>query len=301
MSDILVVGSLAYDTISSPEGKAERCLGGSANYFSMAAHRRAKVRVVGVVGEDYAPEHLDLLKNKNVDVDGLQVQQGKTFCWEGEYKGDMNEAHTLNTELNVFESFDPKIPDSYKHSSFVFLANIDPSLQLKVMEQVSQPKLVASDTMNLWIDIKKEELLKVVSKVDLLIINDGEAKQLTGNNNTIAASEKLMTMGPKAVVVKRGEFGSLVRSKDGIFVLPAYPISKVKDPTGAGDTFAGAFFGHLSTKENPLEFSNLKEAAIQGTVFASFTVQDFGLNHIAELPEDSFEQRLREFKEIISL
>jgi len=249
MSDILVVGSLAYDTISSPEGKAERCLGGSANYFSMAAHRRAKVRVVGVVGEDYAPEHLDLLKNKNVDVDGLQVQQGKTFCWEGEYKGDMNEAHTLNTELNVFESFDPKIPDSYKHSSFVFLANIDPSLQLKVMEQVSQPKLVASDTMNLWIDIKKEELLKVVSKVDLLIIND----------------------------------------------------AKVKDPTGAGDTFAGAFFGHLSTKENPLEFSNLKEAAIQGTVFASFTVQDFGLNHIAELPEDSFEQRLREFKEIISL
>ena len=301
MSQILVVGSLAYDTISSPEGRAEKCLGGSANYFSLAAHRHAGVRIVGVVGEDYADKDLAMLKDRNVDTTGLQIQKGKTFHWEGKYEGDMNEAITVATDLNVFEHFQPEIPDSYKDTPFVFLANIDPTLQLKVMEQVNNPKIVASDTMNLWINIKKDELLKVVSKVDLLVINDGEATQLTGTKNAIAASEQLMTMGPKAVVIKRGEFGFIMRSADGFFALPAYPVAKVVDPTGAGDSFAGAMFGQLAKKNAPLDFQNLKEACLHGAVFASFTVQDFGMQHLANLPEDAFEQRLREFKGMVTL
>ncbi|MBL7689111.1 MAG: sugar kinase [Bdellovibrionaceae bacterium] len=300
MSDILVVGSLAYDTISTPSGKAPRTLGGSANYFSLAASLFAPVKVVGVVGEDYESKDLEMLKTRNVDVTGLKTVKGKTFHWEGAYDGDMNEAKTLATELNVFADFNPELPASYQDAQYVFLANIDPALQLRVLEQVKRPKLVGADTMNFWISSKRDTLVKVLGKIDALLINEGEAEMLTGASNAIAASDALIKMGPKAVVVKRGEYGFVLRTQEGYFILPAFPVATVVDPTGAGDTFAGAFFGTLARSNRGLDLASLKEACVNGCLLASFTVQGFGVSALRDLTMVGVEKRAVEFNTVTS-
>ncbi|MCB0378230.1 MAG: sugar kinase [Bdellovibrionales bacterium] len=301
MSEILVVGSLAYDSIQSPEGKVDRTLGGSANYFSLAAHHFSKVRVVGVVGNDYGDDDLQMLRSRGVDTEGLQIVDGKTFHWEGKYEGDMNEAITLNTELNVFEHFNPKLPESYKNTPFAFLANIDPILQMEVLGQIQSPKLVASDTMNFWITSKKNDLLQVLQKVDLLVINETESILLTEEQNAVAAANKILQMGPKAVIIKRGEYGFVMKMGDDFFALPAYPIAKVKDPTGAGDSFAGGLFGYLASKNEPMTFENLKQACIRGAVVASFTVENFGVTPLKELTSEMLDKRMNQYLKMVTL
>jgi sugar/nucleoside kinase (ribokinase family) len=300
MSSIVVVGSLAYDSISTPFGAVESTLGGSANYFSLAASHFAQIRVVGVVGEDYSPEDLQLLKKKGVDVDGIQKVPGKTFHWQGEYKRDMNEAITLATDLNVFEKFNPKIPQSYQDSEYLFLANIDPNLQMSVLEQVPKAKLVCCDTMNFWINSKLDSLKQVLKKVDVLLINEGEAMQLSQKDNGIAAARAIGQMGPQAVVVKRGEYGFILYFKEQYFVLPAFPIEKVVDPTGAGDTFAGGFIGYLAREKAGLEMSALRNACVHGCLMASFTVEGFGVKPQAELTWTKLQQRLDQYRNIIA-
>jgi len=301
MAEILVVGSLAYDTISTPVGKADRTLGGSANYFSLAASLYSQVRVVGVVGEDYLASDLELLTKRAVDVTGLQKQKGKTFHWTGQYKGDMNEAITLATDLNVFEHFNPEIPSAYKNSSYVFLANIDPILQLRVLEQIKQPKLVASDTMNFWISSKLPELKKVLSKVDVLLVNEAEADSISQKANAIASAQEILAMGPKAVVIKRGEYGFVLATKEGYFILPAFPIAEVIDPTGAGDTFAGAFFGYLAKQDKGFDLEVLRQACVQGVLLASFTVQAFGVERLKSLAWAEVEARHAEYFKVTKL
>jgi sugar/nucleoside kinase (ribokinase family) len=300
MPEILVVGSLAYDTITSPEGHADRVLGGSANYFSLAASLMAPVRVVGVVGEDYEEKHVQLLKSRGVDLAGMERAAGKTFAWEGEYDKDMNNAKTLATHLNVFEHFNPKLPPQYTDSQYVFLANIDPELQIKVLEQVKSPKFVAMDTMNFWIKSKSEALLKAISKVDAILINEGEAMLLTRKSNAVAAAPEISKMGPKAVVIKRGEYGFLLYTEGQYFALPAFPISKVVDPTGAGDTFAGGFFGYLAKNKGGCNMTDLKRACVQGCLVASFTVQDFGTHGVRDLTNEKINERHREYMRVIS-
>jgi len=300
MSEILVVGSLAYDSIETPAGKVDRALGGSANYFSLAASLFAKVRVVGVVGEDYAEKDFALLKSRNVDTSGMTVQAGKTFHWAGSYKDDMNEAITKLTELNVFEKFDPHLPEHYRDSKFVFLANISPDLQVKVLEQVKAPMFVGMDTMNFWISSKLNDLKKVLQKVDIVLINEGEAMMLTGAANGIAAAPKVCAMGPQAVVIKRGEYGFMMYSKEaGYFILPAFPLDKVIDPTGAGDTFAGGFFGHLASLGRAPKITDLKMACLKGTILASFTIQDFSVGALAKTGLKDLDQRLEKYMQVI--
>jgi sugar/nucleoside kinase (ribokinase family) len=301
MSNILVVGSLAYDTLTTPQGHVDRALGGSANYFSLAASLYSHVRVVGVVGEDYREEDLEMLRKRKVDLAGLQKKPGKTFHWTGEYKGDMSEAITLATDLNVFADFNPQLPAEYRDSQYVFLANIDPILQLRVLEQIEKPKLVGSDTMNFWINSKLPELKKVLAKVDILLINEGEADSIASEGNAIAAAKKILAMGPKAVVIKRGEYGFLLYTKEGFFALPAFPIANVVDPTGAGDTFAGAFFGYLSKRDKGYDLHSLKQACIQGCLTASFTVEAFGVERLAKLTWPEVEHRQAEYHNVITL
>ncbi len=299
---ILVVGSLAYDSITTPAGSRDKVLGGSSNYFSLAASLYTKVKVVGVVGEDYTDADRAILLERGVDLSGVQVQKGRTFAWEGEYTGDLNEAKTLKTELNVFENFNPELPEGHRNSPYVFLANIDPTLQLQVLEQVDSPKLVGSDTMNFWIQSKKPELLKVLERIDVLLINEGEAKLLTGEANAIAAAKSVSKMGPKSVIIKRGEYGFVLYTPDeGYFILPAYPIAEVVDPTGAGDSFAGAFFGHLAQTGKSHDLSSLKMACLHGCLVASFTVQDFGTAALAKLDAAKLEERLKAYKKVILL
>ncbi|HRO66273.1 MAG TPA: PfkB family carbohydrate kinase [Pseudobdellovibrionaceae bacterium] len=300
MSEILVVGSLAYDGVETPAGKVDRALGGSANYFSLAASLFAGVRVVGVVGEDYAAEDEGLLKARNVDLSGLERVAGKTFFWKGKYEGDLNEAITLTTELNVFESFNPKLPEKFRDSNFVFLANIAPELQLQVLEQVKKPKFVGMDTMNFWISSKKEALLKILSQVDVVLINEKEAQMLTGAANAISAAPKITEMGPRAVVIKRGEYGFALYTKDeGFHILPAMPIPEVIDPTGAGDTFAGGFFGHLARLDRVPSTADMRDACVAGTLLASFTIQDFSVRSLSKVTLDDIRLRSRDYLKVI--
>lgn len=302
MSEILVVGSLAYDSISTPSGKVERALGGSANYFSLAASLFSKVRVVGVVGEDYDQKDYELLQKRGVDLDGLSKVSGKTFHWEGSYEGDMNEAKTLKTDLNVFEHFNPQLPVHYRDSSFVFLANIAPELQLQVLEQVNKPQFVGMDSMNLWLTIKKPQVIEVLKKVDLVLINEGEAELLTGAANAIAAAPMITDMGPSAVVIKRGEYGFAMYTKaEGFFILPAMPIAKVIDPTGAGDTFAGGFFGYVAAQKTVPTINTLKQACIMGSIMASHTIQDFSVSALAKVSLGDVEKRLTEYRKVVAI
>jgi sugar/nucleoside kinase (ribokinase family) len=300
MSAILVVGSVGYDTISTPKGERKDILGGSANYFSMAAAMYAPVRVVGVVGSDYKSEHRQWLESRQVDLRGLQQVEGKTFAWEGKYERDMNEAITLATHLNVFENFQPTLPEEYRNTEVVFLANIDPVLQLQVLEQIKKPRLVGADTMNYWIRSKRKDLLKVLERIDVLLINETELRDLTGSWNTIRAAKDVLSMGPKAVVIKRGEYGFVMYCENRYFILPAYPVEDVVDPTGAGDTFAGGFLGHLAQLDRMWNREDLKQACVHGCLLASFTVQDFGLEGIRHVQNGQLQDRIRAYGQVIA-
>lgn len=292
---LLVVGSVAFDSVRTPHGHADSILGGAATYFSVAASWVTPVRVVAVVGEDFSEHHLSVFASRGIDTTGLERAAGKTFRWQGEYVGDMNEARTLDTQLNVFERFAPKIPASYLASEFVFLGNIDPVLQLHVREQLPNTRLVGLDTMDYWIRGKLEALKKTLAAVDVLLVNEGEARMLSGEWNLTKAAAAIQKMGPRSVVVKRGEHGVSLFTAGSIFSAPGYPLDQVQDPTGAGDTFAGGFMGHLA-RTGDLSEPNLRRAVVYGSVLASFAVEEFGLSRLLQLTPQEIEARFREFK-----
>ena len=294
---LLVVGSVAFDSVKTPFGEAEEILGGSATYFSTAASYFTEVNLVAVVGEDFPSQHVNFLKSRGINTDGLEKQTGKTFRWKGEYGYQLNEAQTLETHLNVFESFKPSLPQSYRDSEGVFLANINPELQTDVLNQVTSPKIIACDTMNFWISGKRDALLKTLEHVDILIINDGEARQLAMEANLVKAARIIRSYGPKHLIIKRGEYGALMFNSQSIFAAPAYPLENVFDPTGAGDSFAGGFMGYLLNTRNFSE-SNMRQAVIFGSVMASFVVEDFSLNRIKTLDYNEIHNRYREFKQL---
>ena len=295
--NLIVVGSVALDSVETPHGKVESALGGSAVYFSTSASYFTEVGIVAVVGEDFPEEHLAFLQSKGVDVRGLTREPGLTFHWKGRYSGDLNEAETLDTQLNVFETFRPHIPAEYREAPFVFLANIDPELQLTVVEQVKNPKLTICDTMNFWIEGKIDQLKETIKRVDILIINEGEARLLSQESNLIKAYQKIAAFGPKTVVVKQGSYGAQLFTPSSIFSAPAFPLKDVSDPTGAGDCFAGGFTGYLA-KVNSLDESDLRKAVIYGSVMASFNVEDFSLGRLKTLTNNEVEQRFAAFKKL---
>jgi sugar/nucleoside kinase (ribokinase family) len=301
LNEILVVGSVGYDSISTPKGRAENILGGSTNYFALSSSLYTRVNVVGVVGNDYQDSDIELLTKRGVDITGLQKVDGETFRWSGSYQGDMNEAKTLATHLNVLKDFKPTLPAAYKKSPIVFLANIDPVLQIEVLEQVDSPMLIGLDTMNYWIDSKLPALLDVIRKAQVITINEKEAQKLTGEENTMKAARALAAMGPKAVVIKRGEYGFVLFSEDRFFIAPSFPVETVVDPTGAGDSFAGGFFGFLSKIKGTPTFRDLQEACVHGTVIASFTVEDFGVRSLLALDATKVERRLSHYTRVFSL
>lgn len=294
---LLVVGSVAFDSIQTPCGREDNILGGAATYFSVTASWFTQVSVVAVVGDDFGEDQLKVFRSRTIDTQGLERSPGKTFRWRGEYVGDMNEARTLETQLNVFESFAPKIPPSYRDSEFVFLANIHPALQLHVRSQLPKARLVGLDTMNYWIQGTPDDLRKALAAVDVLVINEGEARMLSGERNLTRAAAAVRGLGPRILVVKRGEHGVTLFSEKSIFSAPAYPLDRVSDPTGAGDTFAGGFMGHLA-KTRDLSEANLRRAVVYGSTMASFAVEDFGLRRLLRLTEGEIRARYREFKDL---
>lgn len=298
MADLVVVGSVALDTVKTPFGAVKEALGGAATYFSYAASFFTQVRLVGTVGEDFPHEHLELLRQRRVDLSGLQISKGRTFRWTGEYGYDLNEAKTLDTQLNVFADFKPVLPDSYRQAPFLFLANIDPVLQLDVRRQVKRPDFIALDTMNFWIQGKRDDLLRALAEVDALLINDAEARQLAGEPNVVKAARAILKMGPRAIVVKRGEYGALMLSGDDVFFVPAYPLESVFDPTGAGDTFAGGFMGYLSA-QGKTDGQTVRRAIVYGSVMASFTVEDFSLERLKRLTPDEVQRRYATFHDLV--
>ncbi|WKZ32703.1 MAG: PfkB family carbohydrate kinase [Thermodesulfobacteriota bacterium] len=295
MSRILVVGSVAFDSVETPFGKAEEVLGGSATYFSTSASFFAGVNLVAVVGEDFPEAHIKSLSTKGIDLAGLRKVPGKTFRWKGYYGYDLNQAHTLETHLNVFSSFNPEIPAAYTDAPFVFLANIDPELQMKVLEQVKGPKLVACDTMNFWIEGKPEALKELLKKVDLFVINEGEARELSGEASLVKAARVILGYGPRTLIVKRGEYGALMFSGGSVFSAPAYPLEDIFDPTGAGDTFAGGLMGYLANTGDISE-KNIRRAIIFGSVMASFNVEAFSLERLEKLTLPEINERFAQFK-----
>lgn len=298
MADLLVVGSVALDSVTTPFGKVREVLGGSATYFSYSASFFTTVRLVATVGEDFPDEHLALLKERGVDLTGLQVSRGRTFRWVGEYGYDLNEARTIDTQLNVFADFKPVLPTALKKAPFLFLANIAPELQLDVLRQMQRPHLVALDTMNFWIQGRREALLQVLAEVDVLLINDGEARQLAGEPNLIKAARSVLGLGPRTVVVKRGEYGAMMVSNGHFFFVPAYPLESVFDPTGAGDTFAGGFMGYIAS-QGVVDQATVRRAIVYGSVMASFTVEDFSLTRLTRLTPAEVERRYAAFQDLV--
>jgi sugar/nucleoside kinase (ribokinase family) len=297
---VLVVGSIAFDTVETPHGRREEILGGSATHFSCAARYFTQVRVVAVVGSDFPSSGREFLESRGVDLEGLQVREGKTFRWEAAYHGDMAQAETLATHLNVFKDFSPEIPESYKDSPFVFLANIDPDLQADVLRQVEKPVLVAADTMNHWIVEKADSVRSLLSSVDAAILNDAEARMLTGEQNLTRAAQEIRSYGTKYVVVKKGEHGAVLFCGDARFALPGLLLVDVVDPTGAGDTFAGGFMGRLAQLGEVTE-ANLREAVFYGSAMASFNVQAFGVEGTANLTPEDINGRLEEFRSLVRI
>lgn len=298
--DILVVGSVALDDVETPFGRAQNALGGSATYFATAASFYTSVKLVAVVGTDFPQEHVDFLRSRQVDVTGLEVVGGRTFRWKGRYEYDMNTAHTLDTQLNVFAEFVPKLPEAYRKPGLLFLANIDPELQLSVLEQVERPDLVALDTMNYWISSKRAALAEVMRLVDVVLINEAEARQFADTYNLPAAARAILELGPRAVVIKKGEYGAAMFTDgdypgESYFFVPAYPLEVVRDPTGAGDTFAGGFLGALA-HEPVLDNAAFRRAIVHGSVIASFTVEDFSINRLRTLTREEIERRFAEFQ-----
>lgn len=301
MADLLVVGSVALDSVETPFGKVREVLGGSATYFSYSASFFTQVRLVATVGEDFPESHLRLLEDRGVDIHGLETSKGKTFRWVGQYGYDLNEAKTLDTQLNVFAEFRPKLDEALQRAPFLFLANIDPELQLDVLRQMKErPRLVALDTMNFWIQGKQEALRRVLGKVDVITINDGEARQLASEPNLIRAARAIASMGPRTIVVKRGEYGALMLSDDAFFFVPAYPLESVYDPTGAGDTFAGGFMGYLAAQDR-VDGPAMRRAVVYGSVMASFTVEDFSLKRLTRLKPADIADRYAAFHDLIRL
>jgi sugar/nucleoside kinase (ribokinase family) len=299
MSKLVIVGTVAFDAIETPFGRTDKILGGAATYISLAASQyEVDSAIVSVVGGDFPSEYLQMLKSKGADISGLEVvQEGKTFFWSGKYHYDMNSRDTLVTELNVLADFKPVVPESYKNAEVVMLGNLHPAVQLSVIEQMNAPKLVMLDTMNFWMDHAWDDLMIVIRKVNVLVINDEEARQLTGEYSLVMAALKIMEMGPKTVVIKKGEHGALLFDENDIFFAPAMPLKAVFDPTGAGDTFAGGFTGYLA-KTGDYSFANMKNAIINGSAMASFCVEKFGTEGLVELNQGDLNTRLIQFKNL---
>jgi sugar/nucleoside kinase (ribokinase family) len=294
---LLVVGSVALDSLETPFGVRQDVLGGSATYFSTAASFFTPVRVVAVVGEDFPEAHVEFLRGRGVDLAGLERRPGRTFRWSGRYEFDLNQAHTLDTQLNVFADFRPELPEPFRDSSHVFLGNIDPELQLRVLDQVRAPRIVAADTMNFWIASKRAALLEVLRRVDLLFVNDAEARQLAGEHNIVKAARAILSIGPSAVVVKRGEYGALFFAGSDVFASSAYPLAELFDPTGAGDSFAGGFMGYLA-RSGSLDDSAMRRAMVVGSVLASFAVERFSLDRLRDLGPEEIRGRYAEFRRL---
>jgi sugar/nucleoside kinase (ribokinase family) len=293
---ILVVGTVAFDSIETPFGKAERCLGGSATYFSVAASFFTEVDLIAVIGEDFTNDDLEVFRGRNIKLDGLQrVEGAKTFFWRGEYGYDLNVAKTRETQLNVFADFHPRLDETQRRADVLFLANIHPELQMDVLHQTERPRLVALDTMNLWIDTKRTELEHAFSRVDLVVINEAEVRQFTREPNLIKGGRQILSLGPSTLVIKRGEYGVMLVTKDAIFAAPAYPLENVFDPTGAGDTFAGGFLGYLASR-NEVNDRELRRATIFGSVLASFTVEKFSLDRLREISLSEVQERYQDFR-----
>ncbi len=299
IESMTVVGSAALDTIETPHGRVEDVLGGSAFYICAAGSMFCMVNPVAVVGDDFDMERLAFLQDRDISLEGLEVADGPTFRWEGFYHENMNQRDTISTELGVFEGFSPKLPVDAANTNFLLLANIDPELQLDVLNQVQDPKLVAFDTMNLWIEIAREKVIEVISRVDVVTLNDEEISMLTGCSNLMEAANQVLAMGPSYVVVKKGEHGSmLITADEPPFISPAFPVQQAIDPTGAGDTFAGAMIGYLAATDDLSAF-NMRQAIVYGNVTASFAVEDFGLRRLEQLTTMEVEERLREYRAML--
>ena len=298
-NSVLIVGSVALDSVETPSGKVEKALGGAAVYSSVAASFFSPVRMVGVVGDDFPKEHLDFLASRMIDTRGIQVMPGSTFHWKGSYEGDMNQARTIATELNVFQNFSPQLPDDYRSSKYVFLANIDPELQLQVLDQVDDARLVGCDTMNFWIESKHDELLEVLKRVHVVFMNDAEVRQLTGTVNLTRAAGEIRKLGPRYVIIKKGEHGALMYcDESACFAAASYPLEEVADPTGAGDSFAGGFMGYVA-KNGEINHNSLRKAVIYGSTMASYNVQDFSLDRFKRLTVKEIDERYEEFKRLV--
>ena len=294
---ILVVGSVALDTVETPFGRADDALGGSATFFSAAASLFGPVQLVGVIGDDYPVHALGFLAERGVDLAGLEQARGESFRWSGVYSFDLNSRETLETRLGVFADFEPKIPEGFRDAEWVFLGNIDPELQLRVLDQVHRPRFVACDTMNLWIDIKRDRLLELLKRVDLLLVNDAEARQLSGDFNLARAARWIMDRGPRYLIIKKGEHGAILFTPGSVFFAPGFPLEEVFDPTGAGDAFAGGFMGHLA-QCGRLDDADLRRAVIYGSVLGSFAVERFSVERFKDLTPEEIEDRVRAFREM---
>jgi sugar/nucleoside kinase (ribokinase family) len=298
---LLVIGTVAFDEVETPFGKTGKILGGAATYIGLAAsHLTNDIRIVSVVGGDFPQKHLDLLKKHNIDTNGIKIiPDGKTFFWAGKYHHNMNIRDTLVTDLNVLADFDPVLPEEYKDSDFLMLGNLTPSIQKRVIQQMTKrPKLICMDTMNFWMDIALDDLLEVLTMVDVLTVNDEEARQLSGEYSLVKAARKILTMGPKYLIIKKGEHGALLFYENKIFYAPAMPLEDVFDPTGAGDTFAGGFMGYIA-RTGDISFQNMKHAIIFGSALASFTVEKFGTDKLTELSIEDIQKRIQEFSELV--
>jgi sugar/nucleoside kinase (ribokinase family) len=296
---VLVVGSVALDSVETPFGRADNVLGGSGMFFSAAASHLAPVQLVGVIGDDYPVDQLEALRARGVDLAGLERAEGSSFRWRGRYRHDLNSAETLETHLGVFSHFRPKIPAQFRTAPFVFLANIDPRLQLDVLRQVDRPKLVACDTMNFWIESRRADVLTLLEHVDVITINDGEARQLTEQSNLVKAARWILQRGPKHVIIKKGEHGAFMFTAKSVFFAPAYPLEDVFDPTGAGDAFAGGFMGYLA-RVGKLDEANLRRAVIYGATLGSFAVERFSIQRLMEIGTREIRQRLSEFRQLVA-
>lgn len=298
---IVVVGTVAFDKIETPFAKTEHILGGAATYITLAASNFAKdINLVSVVGGDFPREYINLFHERNINTSGLQIKpEGKSFFWSGKYHTDMNSRDTLVTELNVLADFDPVLPESYQSPEFLVLGNLTPRVQMRVLEQLQRrPKLIVLDTMNYWMDTAWDELIEVIAKVDVLLVNDAEARQLTGEYSLVKSAQKILTLGPKFLVIKKGEHGALLFNKESVFFAPALPLEEVFDPTGAGDTFAGGFIGHLA-RTRDVSFDNLKNAIIYGSAMASFTVEKFGTEGLLDLTPAKIQERVNLFVDLV--
>ena len=297
---LLVIGTLAYDTVETVVERREDLLGGSATFFATAASHFAPVALVGVVGADFRREHVEMLRARSIDCAGLEVAPGKTFRWSGRYEADWNTRHTLSTELNVFERFDPKLPPSARKAQYLFLANAAPAIQSRALDQVERPRFTVLDTMNLWIDVAREELLRVLRRVDAVVLNDEEARMLTGERSLLRAAGQVLGLGPRYVILKKGEHGAFLLGKDVHFSLPAYPVENVVDPTGAGDSFAGGFMGHVAERGST-EPAVLRRAMIYGTITASFCVEGFSVEGLQGRTRTDIDQRFDELLTIVTV